>query len=394
MNVVVFVGPTLAAEDARALLPAATILEPVASGDVARVARERPDAIGIVDGYFDQRLAVWHKEILWALSQGVRVYGGGSLGALRAAELAEFGMVGVGRVFDWFHSGALEDDDEVAVVHEMADRGFRARSDAMVNIRATLEGAVEAGVISLGTERQLIAIGKSFFFAQRSFPAILSRAQKCAIDEIELARLKAWLRQPSNIVDQKRLDAQALLCRMNDDLAEERESEPPGFAFQYTEAWHELARSIASSDEPEAQVTAVSPARPVSQSFEDPMVEGLFAAAGRRGDAFRDHLWREAVERAFAVHLSRGLAIDQVAVQTVADAFRRKNDLFTPADTSAWLERQGMDIGDFSTLMHEEALVGMVRGVYEGAVRAQIPNVLRLRGEIDRLSVDASKPKP
>ena len=39
------------------------------------------------------------------------------MGALRAAELAMFGMQGHGCVFDWFHTGFLDGDDEVAVLH-------------------------------------------------------------------------------------------------------------------------------------------------------------------------------------------------------------------------------------------------------------------------------------
>ena len=54
-----------------------------------------PGAIGVIDGYFDGVPSVWHKEILWALSQGIRVFGGASMGALRAAELDGFGMTGV-----------------------------------------------------------------------------------------------------------------------------------------------------------------------------------------------------------------------------------------------------------------------------------------------------------
>jgi len=54
---------------------------------------------------------VWHKEILWAMAQGIHVYGGASIGALRAAELHRLGMTGVGRVFADDRDGILTDDD-------------------------------------------------------------------------------------------------------------------------------------------------------------------------------------------------------------------------------------------------------------------------------------------
>jgi hypothetical protein len=45
---------------------------------------------------FDSTPAVLHKEILWAMDRGVGVSGAASMGALRAAELHWYGMVGVG----------------------------------------------------------------------------------------------------------------------------------------------------------------------------------------------------------------------------------------------------------------------------------------------------------
>ena len=50
------------------------------------------------------------------------------MGALRAAELHVFGMVGVGRVFELFRDGLLEDDDEVAVAHGPADSGYQPKA--------------------------------------------------------------------------------------------------------------------------------------------------------------------------------------------------------------------------------------------------------------------------
>lgn len=69
-----------------------------AAGDLLRLA-PRP---GIVDGSFHQTRAVRHKEILALIDAGVTVLGAASMGALRAAELDTYGMIGVGRVYDDF----------------------------------------------------------------------------------------------------------------------------------------------------------------------------------------------------------------------------------------------------------------------------------------------------
>ena len=120
----------------------AQYLPPAGNGDVLRAALRRPRAIALVDGVFERVPAVWHKEILFALSEGIHVYGASSMGALRAAELDRFGMRGVGEVYRAYADGTLEDDDEVAVAHGDADHGFAAVSDAMVDVRATLDAAV------------------------------------------------------------------------------------------------------------------------------------------------------------------------------------------------------------------------------------------------------------
>ncbi len=147
MSIYIFVGPTLRREEIAASCDA-VCLPPVAQGDVYRVARRRPRAIGIIDGFFTGAPSVWHKEILWALSQGIHVFGSASMGALRAAELHSFGMRGVGRIFEAFRDGILEDDDEVAIVHGPAELDFVAVSEPMVNIRATLAQAEADGILS------------------------------------------------------------------------------------------------------------------------------------------------------------------------------------------------------------------------------------------------------
>src|SRR5205809_7899489 len=136
MNVFIFTGRTISPAEASAELKA-VYLPPAAEGDVYRVALHRPQAIGIIDGYFQSVPAVRHKEILWAMSRGIHVFGSASMGALRAAELEAFGMEGIGIIFGWYRDGVLENDDEVAVVHGPSATGYQRGSDAMVNIRQT-----------------------------------------------------------------------------------------------------------------------------------------------------------------------------------------------------------------------------------------------------------------
>lgn len=242
MNQCVFLGPTMPAEKARELCSAA-ILPPVRQGDVYRVASlYRPAAIGIIDGYFNQVPAVWHKEILWALEHGIHVLGAASMGALRAAELEPFGMRGVGRVFEAYRDGFLapdtdatfEDDDEVAVVHGPPGTGYLPVSEAMVNIRVTLAAAEEAGVISSSTRRKLVHIAKRAFYPERNYDMLLEAAAEATLPGKDIEGLRAWL--PEGRVDQKQLDAMALLRllpRIN------RQAGNPGLTvpLEYTSQW-------------------------------------------------------------------------------------------------------------------------------------------------------------
>src|SRR5581483_4979072 len=211
MNAVIFAGPSLPPRD-RPRDPALSWRPPVRQGELYRAAREGPAIIGVVDGYFEATPTVWHKEILWAMAQGIHVFGAASIGALRAAELDGFGMGGVGRVYEAFRDGTLEDDDEVAVLHGPEELGYPALTEAMVNIRATIAAAVLDGVIAAETASALIAAAKDLLYKDRSYAAVLPH-----LPERERAALAAWL--PHGRVDQKRLDAAAMVAAIRTALS-------------------------------------------------------------------------------------------------------------------------------------------------------------------------------
>jgi hypothetical protein len=285
VSVVVFLGPTLPHAEARRVL-GADYRPPAAQGDVLRAALERPRAIGLVDGVFERVPSVWHKEILFALSEGVHVYGAASMGALRAAELDRFGMRGVGEVYRAYASGELEDDDEVAVAHADGEHGYRPSSDALVDVRATLDAAVGTGVVPAATARRVLERLAATFYADR----LLARALDPA-DEDE-RRLLAWL--PANRVDRKREDALALLRRLRDDLAAGLAPVRPAWTLQRTRVWEAALRQV------------------------DP------APAGGDPDA----------------------ALSPWARQDALDEARARYGLERPEDVARWLSARGLDPGD------------------------------------------------
>jgi hypothetical protein len=217
MKAIVFAGPSLPPHARPTREPGWEWLPPLRQGDLYRGALTRPRAIGVVDGYFEAVPSVWHKEILWAMAEGIHVFGAASIGALRAAELDAFGMRGVGRIYEDFRDGILEDDDEVATLHGPPELGYPPLTEAMVNIRATLTVAVRDCVLGAHAADEVCRLAKGLFYKERSWEAVLQAAAVAGWPEAERRRFAAWL--PSGRVDQKRADAMAMLATMRDHLA-------------------------------------------------------------------------------------------------------------------------------------------------------------------------------
>lgn len=234
-DVTVFLGPTMPADDAARLLPA-RYLPPAAVGDVYRAVESGTGTVVLVDGYFERVPAVWHKEILFALSRGVAVVGCASMGALRAAELHPYGMIGVGAIFEAFRDGVYTDDDEVAVAHADGASGYRAGSEAMVNIRHGLELALRAGLVSTHTAATLETVAKQQFYADRHWATLVHRGCEEGLPGNELDALLAFVRDARP--DLKRADtAKALATIAEHDAAP---PDPLPFVFESTQLWRRL----------------------------------------------------------------------------------------------------------------------------------------------------------
>jgi TfuA protein len=106
---------------------------PAASGDLLSAAQDGAPVIGLVDGVFHQSLAVSPREVHAAAAAGARLFGGASMGALRAVDCPGV-MAGIGEVYEAFASGELTDDDEVAVTCDPAT--WEIASYPLVQVRA------------------------------------------------------------------------------------------------------------------------------------------------------------------------------------------------------------------------------------------------------------------
>jgi hypothetical protein len=241
MKAIIFAGPSLPPR----LRPADASLEwrsPVRQGDLYRAALERPAVIGIVDGYFEAVPTVWHKEILWAMAHGIHVFGAASIGALRAAELDSFGMRGIGIIYEAYRDGVFVDDDEVAVLHGPEEVGYPPLTEAMVNIRATIAEAERRGVLASAAAARLSEVAKAVFYKERTYEGVLAAATESGVPNACLRDFIAWL--PQGRVDQKGLDAEAMLAAIRAHLL----SDAPLLRITYeladTVAWQAARRRV------------------------------------------------------------------------------------------------------------------------------------------------------
>jgi hypothetical protein len=243
MKAIVFAGPSLPPR----LRPAEPGIEwrpPVRQGDLYRAALTGPAAIGVIDGYFEVVPTVWHKEILWAMAQGIHVFGAASIGALRAAELDVFGMRGIGRIYEAYRDGIIEDDDEVAVLHGPEELGYPPLTEAMVNIRASLDAALQCGVVGHEVAERLTEIAKSLFYKERTYDAVLRAAADCGLSTATLRAFPEWF--PTGRIDQKRRDAEAMLDAIRAHLAAGVPPLKVSYTLANTVAWETARRAMAS----------------------------------------------------------------------------------------------------------------------------------------------------
>jgi len=368
-GVVVFCGPTITPDQVHRVLPEATCLPPVSQGDVLAALRHRPRAIGIVDGYFDQVPAVWHKEILYVLERGVYVYGSSSMGALRAAELHPFGMVGVGEVYRAFRSGRYEDDDEVAVFHGPAEEGYRAVGQAMVDLRDRFERAAAAGVVSGDVAEQLIGLAKSLHYRDRTIAAVAHHARG-QIDASDLDAISAFVANDGPGI--KHRDALAMLGALGALAA----TDPPPF-----HAGFELPRTVFF-DALYNEVDRVLAGRQ-HQAELDPTV---VLWTGETLPIVKKQQLLRVLARLESDRL--GLGITPEEIEQTTNNFRRQYGLVDPDETERWLAEADLDWEQFLAAMADMTAVEKMERVYKFEVDAGVARLIKL-AEARRRTNDA-----
>ena len=202
----IYAGPSLSKLNLENILSKhknITIKDPIEAGDIWNHMATINDItdILIIDGYFYSRLAVLHTEILEAINSGITVHGSASLGALRAVELAERGMIGHGKIYKFYSLNPQTGDDEVAVLHSPQEP-YENYTVPLINIRILHDKFFNS---DYGNKLSII-IGRleKISFCKRSWQQI---KQICLENIPNNQGLKVYKRIKHDYIDYKHRDA-------------------------------------------------------------------------------------------------------------------------------------------------------------------------------------------
>lgn len=352
MTAYVFLGPSLPLDQARTILDA-TYLPPVQQGDLLRLLDAKPRHVGIIDGYFETVPAVWHKEILLAMREGVHVFGAASMGALRAAELQSFGMTGVGKIFQWFSDEAIVADDEVAVRHGPAELGYLPLNQSLVDIRDGCAAALEERIIGTSLADRIISTARALPFFERTCDVIAGRLRSSG--PLDTPELDAWLDYMRNrYVSLKARDAVALLTKMREFIAEPWQPRQVSFAFEHTIFIDRLLNEIA-----------LQKSRKILGLAEDPM---------DRETELMERLRRAALLRVVAREraMDSGWELNPVEIAERASAFWSAMGLTDAEAANRWMERNGISEQTLQSYISDELYVARLNSVHRVEVEREL----------------------
>lgn len=198
---IIFTESTLSHSEAFKFVSEKTLLlSSIKRGDLINAVNNHKHLkrIVIIDGVFEQCPSITHKEIMWAIDKEVYVVGVSSLGALRAVELRDYGMIGSGEIYDSYLTGNIDGDDEVAVCF-IRNKNKLYKTIPLVNLRKTIKNTFDDSF-----SEGIINTLKNIHYRDRTWEEI-----KLSIDFDSYTMIR------ENYIDLKKKDAITYLLKSN-----------------------------------------------------------------------------------------------------------------------------------------------------------------------------------
>ncbi len=188
MQRIAFAGPSVFGLDYRDW-PGIDFLPPARRGDLVRVADAGAEIIVLIDGFFSDGPTVGHKEILYAIDKGAVILGAASLGALRAVECQNFGMIGVGRIFCDYQTRRRHADSDVAVLHAPMHLSWQPLTLALVDVEYAIFKLIEGSQISKQEAREIVAVARALHFSERYPKSLQTAGSRVGVDQSTIAAI-------------------------------------------------------------------------------------------------------------------------------------------------------------------------------------------------------------
>jgi hypothetical protein len=228
-KVKVYAGLSLDEHEVHSVIPNAIFAPAIKRGDTLIDIRHGTHVIVIIDGRFQQSMAVSPTELMDALRCGVRIYGSSSMGAMRAAELEPYGMIGHGKIFEYIKDTAYFRDDYLGQVFTSGKH--KSKSEPYVNFMFSLLDMLEKNEIDQQTYDVLEPMYRALHFSERDLYTLIDKIREDHPNGekmlVNIAK-KAFSKH-----NQKREDGMGLLARVKSDL-------------QYLTETNEKIRSMAN----------------------------------------------------------------------------------------------------------------------------------------------------
>jgi hypothetical protein len=121
-------------------------------------------------------------------------------------------MVGIGTIYDWYVTGEIDGDDEVALLYTDVGGRYRPLSQPLVNLRFNLRKAAARGLVERDEAAGITADLAAMPFWERTTAALWEAPTCRALDPARLARLRAFFGQDA--IDLKGRDAALALAEV------------------------------------------------------------------------------------------------------------------------------------------------------------------------------------
>lgn len=170
----VFLGPSLARDEAADILPMAVIAPPARRGDFDAIDESEVDEVILIDGVMVYDHPPSPSETHRLVARGIRVMGASSLGALRAVELHAHGVEGVGWVYEQVRDRNITADDEL--VARLDPRTGSAQTIFVVNLRYAMTELAGSGEVTTALADATISAVTARHFEDRTPHAVVDLA--------------------------------------------------------------------------------------------------------------------------------------------------------------------------------------------------------------------------